>query len=200
MHEDDRHALLLMARLFQYPDDAWRDDLPQLRQHASQVVSAPRHEPIIAFIDGAVSMSPLSCQEQYTATFELAPANTLDLTYHSCGESEDRSRALLAIEDIYAAAGLERTTGELPDFLPTVLEFLSVAAAGHREAMLVVIGPGLLTLDDRLKAGESPFAALTSQLIERFDITAAPIAGSPGEDIPGGWQNLPANPPMEKTT
>ncbi len=49
------------------------------------------------------------------------------MAYHLWGDSERRAQALAGLEAMYREAGYERSSGELPDFLPLVLEFLSIS-------------------------------------------------------------------------
>jgi len=51
---------------------------------------------------------------------------TLNLTYHAYGDNEKRAAALARLQHLYDQAGWERTDGELPDYLPLLLEFLAI--------------------------------------------------------------------------
>ena len=196
MQDDSTRILMTVSRLLDYPDAAWRQDLPGLRQAAADLAPAPSRAALLVFIDEAAAMGPLACQERYTANFDLAPSSSLDVTYHAYGDTEDRLRALQGLQETYAAAGYERTGGELPDFLPLVLEFLAVASSSEQEAVIRWTGPGLAALHGRLRDQNSPFAALTQQLVHLFDLPRA------SEDAAGHRKGRPApavRRPMEKT-
>ena len=81
----------------------------------------------------------------------------------------------------YAAAGFEPASGELPDFLPLVLEFLAVAPEAGRNDILEAAAPGLRVLTGHLRDARSPYAALTDEIIGLFDLrdTTAADGDSP---------------------
>ena len=60
------------------------------------------------------------------AAFDLDPATSLHLTYHLLGDSEDRGKALARLLWVYHREGYDAVIGELPDYLPMILEFLAL--------------------------------------------------------------------------
>lgn len=171
MNHDFNPALLITARLFDFPDEAWRRRLPEIREAAAGLSDANRRDGTLAFIDAAASASLLEWQEQYTATFDLTPANSLDLTHHLHGDSQERLAALERLQQAFVDAGFERVGGVLPDFLPLILEFLSVTTDEPAAAVLRIVGPGLAALNARLLAARSPYAALTTGLVELLGLS-----------------------------
>ncbi len=65
-------------------------------------------------------------QENYVQLFDRTRALSLHLFEHVHGESRDRGQAMVDLKFLYEESGLDMSTGELPDFLPAFLEFLSV--------------------------------------------------------------------------
>ena len=65
-------------------------------------------------------------QERYFALFDRSRTLSLHLFEHVHGESRDRGQAMADLIALYGGHGLEMTAGELPDFLPLFLEFLSL--------------------------------------------------------------------------
>jgi nitrate reductase molybdenum cofactor assembly chaperone NarJ/NarW len=164
-HDFSTH-MRLMSRLLDYPDD----DLPEFLREARTVwkgaAEAPGGQALLAFVAYLAGQPPLRLQEHYTQTFDLAPSRSLDLTYHRYADSEARAHALQGLQEIYRRAGFERTGGELPDYLPLILEFLSVAPEQSKREVLGVIGDSLAALAGRLRRDQNPYADGMDHLIE----------------------------------
>ncbi len=104
----------------------------------------PQADAIRAFTRWAAGIEPAELQARYVETFDFSRRASLYLTYHTLGDRRQRGMALLALKQRYAAAGLDpaQNTGELPDYLPMLLEFAALepepghaALARHREAL-----------------------------------------------------------------
>lgn len=118
--------LRLLSVLLQYPDD---DLLCRLDDIAAAVDRLPPGEiraAGAAFLDYLDAHAPIRLQENFTTAFDMSPATTLNLTYHMFGDTEKRAAAMARLQRFYDEAGWERITGELPDYLPLLLEFLAI--------------------------------------------------------------------------
>ena len=109
--------------------------------------------------------SPIHLQEGYTAAFDMNPTTTLNLTYQLYGDNEKRADVLARLQQRYQDAGYERITGELPDFLPMMLEFLSVCPDTENTELIWECLQGLEDVVDRLQKAAPPYAALLQPLI-----------------------------------
>jgi nitrate reductase molybdenum cofactor assembly chaperone NarJ/NarW len=158
MTEDDRKVCKVLSVLLDYPSDELLDGVKGIR--AIEIADWKGIQVVRKFVDYLVDTPLIRLQETYTATFDLNPATTLNLTYHRWGDGRERGSALVRLSTLYAQAGYEIGDGELPDYLPLVLEFLSV---GPPEAA------GEIMAEYRLHVG-----AIASRLAE---------AGSPYADI-----------------
>ncbi|MCY3879816.1 MAG: nitrate reductase molybdenum cofactor assembly chaperone [Rhodobacteraceae bacterium] len=65
-------------------------------------------------------------QEQFVEIFDRSRSCCLNLFEHVHGDSRARGSAMLDLLETYRRAGFEPNTVDLPDHLPTVLEFLSL--------------------------------------------------------------------------
>ncbi|HSR13339.1 MAG TPA: nitrate reductase molybdenum cofactor assembly chaperone [Thermodesulfobacteriota bacterium] len=101
----------------------------------------------------------LRIQEEYTRTFDLRPATSLNLTFHH-PKAECRGTLLIDLQNIYADAGYENLPGELPDYLPLILEFLSVCPEEHSLRIAREYAPAVNLLASRLEEAGSPYAGL----------------------------------------
>jgi nitrate reductase delta subunit len=114
------------------------------------------------------------------------PAATMNLTYHIYGDNEERAAALARLQRNYERAGWERATGELPDYLPLMLEFLAVC--GHPEHAEVVWEglQGLGKLTAHLEKEAPVYASLLHPLTQMAaDRKRGPSnSDGPGETTP----------------
>ncbi len=72
-----------------------------------------------------LATTPLSeLQSNYIQEFDLSRRHSLHLSYWSCGDTRQRGMELLGYKDAFKASGVDLTgNGELPDYLPAILEF-----------------------------------------------------------------------------
>jgi nitrate reductase molybdenum cofactor assembly chaperone NarJ/NarW len=108
--------------------------------------------------------SDLTRQEEYVRTFDFDRRASLHLTYHTFGDRRQRGLELVKLKRRYAEAGLELVDGELPDYLPVMLEF-----AAHEPELGVALlnehRPALELIRSRLHDRESRYAALLDELV-----------------------------------
>lgn len=162
------HRLKVISLLLGFPDSELIDCLPFLEEAVDRLFpdeAAPKCRTVIAFL---TSTPLMRLQETYTATFDLNPAVCLNLTYHRWGDGEDRGKALADIQEAYYRGGYGRAMGELPDYLPMVLEFI---AACPDPALIPVFTDYLDALDtiaEGLRKADSPYAGLLEILRTDF--------------------------------
>ncbi len=131
-------------------------------------------------------------QAAYVETFDLDRRTSLHLTYYLHGDTRRRGMALLRMKRLYAAAGFPLAAGELPDYLPAMLEFAAIAPEGYGEMLLREHRLALELLRSRLCELERPWAcaleALCASLprlgpIERDRLARLRAEGPPGERV-----------------
>ncbi|TFD24046.1 respiratory nitrate reductase subunit gamma [Cryobacterium lyxosi] len=83
-------------------------------------------------------------QRRYVETFDLSKHHPLYLSYWTDGDTRRRGDALAAFKKVYRQTDfLTNTHGELPDFLPLVLEFAAIADPVAGRALLRQYRPSL---------------------------------------------------------
>lgn len=125
-------AMRLLSVLLHYPDDDLLGHIDEIAAAAGQVPEEDVQTAAGNFLSYLGTHTPIRLQENYTAAFDLRPETTLNLTYHAFGDNEKRAAALARLQHVYDQAGWERTTGELPDYLPLMLEFLAIQPGPER--------------------------------------------------------------------
>jgi len=126
--------LVLLARLLEYPEDdgllAHLDEAGALLEAGS--LSGRSREGLGAFLSWMRETDSLVVQESYVEQVDRNRRGSLHLFEHIHGESRDRGGAMIDLQEFYAQRGAPLAEGELPDFLPVILEF--AAGAPEREA------------------------------------------------------------------
>ncbi len=146
-----------------YPDRALVEKLPLLRGAlAEQSHSAP--------IDGLrrlvlhlESRALDELQRGYVEVFDLTRKHTLYLSYWTDGDTRRRGEVLGRFKTAYRRSDfLVDTRGELPDYLPMVLEFAAVADPAAGGALLEEFRPSLELIRLALEELGTPYAGAVS--------------------------------------
>jgi len=159
-------TLRILARLLCYPTAELRQAAPELRAILAEEGALPaKHRAAVgALIDVIARGTLLDAQEKYVALFDLGRGCSLHLFEHVYGDSRERGQAMVALADRYRAAGLAVSANELPDYLPLVLEYISVAPPAEAKGLLAEIAHVVEALGERLAKRESPYAAVMAAL------------------------------------
>ena len=127
----------LASVLLQYPTIALFDGHGQLAETASAAPRASR-EPFGIFLEWLSRTPPDTVARHYVETFDLRRRCALYLTYYRYGDTRKRGMAMLTFKAAYRAAGFEpvkgegEAGGELPDYLPLVLDFAALHPRGEK--------------------------------------------------------------------
>ena len=174
MTESDRRECKLLAFLLDYPDSSWSAELPEVNGLVNAVADERRRRLLGEFLAYAENTSPIELQETYTSAFDLNPATSLHLTYHLMGDSEDRGKALAGLLQVYHREGYDAATGELPDYLPLILEFLTLCPGSGDAALLRSCLGTVAILAERMARKGHPYAVLFELAV---DICNTPQGG-----------------------
>ncbi|MFY9943145.1 MAG: nitrate reductase molybdenum cofactor assembly chaperone [Desulfobacterales bacterium] len=164
MTPNETEALRLLAVLLHYPDDDLLSRLDEIDPYLDTLPPGEIKTAVAAFVDHLKTHAPIQVQERYTAAFDMSPATTLNLTYHAYGDNEKRAAVLARLQRHYGQAGWERTTGELPDYLPVMLEFLAICPQPAHTAVVWECLQGMPPLVAGLEKSAPAYAALLQPL------------------------------------
>ena len=184
-------TLQLISRLLDYPDDAFFEHLTELMHFALQSddVTPAMREKLVCFIAHYEFSDPLEWQSEYDGLFERGRSVSLHIFEHIYGESRDRGQAMVELLKQYRSAGLELAERELPDYLPTYLEFCATQESAARE-WLQEISHVLALLAARLRDKGSAYAELLDALVDFAGVEvdreglAAQVAKEERDDTP----------------
>ena len=169
MSDHQRNLCKMLAFLLQYPGAAWSGELADVEEVIRSMEKGQERLTVETFLAYAGSAPAIERQEAYTAAFDLAPETSLNLTYHLLGDNEDRGTALAGLLAIYRVAGYDPTGGELPDFLPLMLEFLAIITEPKKAGLFWSCLGAVAPLATRLRESGHPYAGLlelTADLVQ----------------------------------
>ncbi|MEU9451544.1 nitrate reductase molybdenum cofactor assembly chaperone [Streptomyces sp. NPDC048277] len=192
--EAEGRALLLRlcSLLLQYPDAELTDGGPLLAEAVAALPKSPAAAELAAFTGWFTAEEPDALARHYVEMFDLRRKSSLYLTYYLHGDTRRRGMALLTLNQTYRAAGWDTDGGELPDHLPTVLEFAALAGPGGGEAPLRRHRRGLVLIHHALTDAGSPYRHLLAALLtllpppteaDRAAVARLVAEGPPNEDV-----------------
>ena len=160
-------VLRALSALLSYPRDDLRQALPEIADaiHNSPLVATREREGLMALIEELAAGDLLETEERYVELFDRGRATSLHLFEHLHGESRDRGDAMVELKRLYEHAGFELSTGELPDYLPVVLEYLSCRDLAEARGVLSDCAHLLKVIARALMTRNSAYASVMQALL-----------------------------------
>jgi nitrate reductase molybdenum cofactor assembly chaperone NarJ/NarW len=135
---------------------------------------------------------PADLQRHYVDVFDLTSKRCLYLSYYTDGDTRRRGSVLAGFKARYRASGfLVDTRGELPDYLPLVLEYAAVADPTDGLRMLQDYRPSIELLRLALLDLDTPYAAA-------LEAVCATLPGPSPTDTAAVMRMAQAGPPREE--
>jgi nitrate reductase delta subunit len=187
-------SLRVLARLLDYPGAELRSRLPEMRDalRAERAVSDARLAELGLLMDALSSAEALDAEAAYVQLFDRGRATSLHLFEHVHGDSRDRGPAMIDLAQTYDQAGLHLAPGELPDYLPAVLEFVSTQPPREARAFLGEMTHICNALFSALRERQSAYASVLGALLELAGEKAQPVKVAPEEPLDASWTEPPA--------
>jgi len=160
-------TLKAFAALLTYPEPALLEALPEIRGilSAEKRLGQDEQARLAALIDELSAADPLDAQERYVELFDRGRATSLHLFEHVHGETRDRGQAMVDLNARYAQHGLAIAANELPDYLPAVLEYLSLRPFEEGREMLADCAHILRAVGEALVGHDSSYSAVLGALL-----------------------------------
>ena len=188
-----------LSALLSYPTQEMQNALPEVAEviRTAPLLASRERDGLLDLIDELGRDDLLTIEERYVDLFDRGRALSLHLFEHLHGESRDRGEAMVDLKQIYAQAGFELSTRELPDYLPVVLEYLSCRDLAEARAMLADCAHILITIGRSLIARRSRYAAILQALIviageTPIDTAKIPPVREQTEALDRDWAEAPA--------
>ena len=187
-------TLRVLAALLAYPDARLRGYLPEMTTLIAEdaALSGSRRGEIEALARWLATGEPLEVEAEYVETFDRGRATSLHLFEHVHGDSRDRGPAMIDLAKTYEQAGLYLAPGELPDYLPAVLEFVSTQPSREARAFLAEIAHLVNGIFGALAARGSRYAAVMVALLDMAGEQARAVEPRAEPALDESWVEQPA--------
>ncbi|HYN64083.1 MAG TPA: nitrate reductase molybdenum cofactor assembly chaperone [Candidatus Limnocylindrales bacterium] len=182
-------SLRVLAAVLGYPDAQMRSHLPEMRDllRGERALSHSRLAELDALMDMLWRADPLEAESDYVELFDRGRGTSLHLFEHVHGDSRERGPAMIDLGQTYEKAGLILTEGELPDYLPAVLEFVSTQPVREARAFLGEMAHIFNAIFGALQQRDSAYASVLGALLELAGEKAQPVKPAAEEPLDESW-------------
>ncbi|ONI75148.1 nitrate reductase molybdenum cofactor assembly chaperone [Actinosynnema sp. ALI-1.44] len=146
-----------------YPDEQLYQRIPLLRRCVAEI-GAKHAGGIASVLDHFERTSPVDAARHYVDVFDTKPGRCLYMTWYTDGDTRRRGGSLAAMKSTYRQHGFRLADGELPDYLPILLEFAALTGEPGRQA-LARFRQGLDLLHTKLSKIDTPYTAVVGAVI-----------------------------------
>jgi nitrate reductase delta subunit len=191
---DAARSLRVFARLLGYPDDGLRSHLSGMRDalYTERAITPARLAELDLLMETVARADPLDTEAAYVQLFDQGRATSLHLFEHVHGDSRERGPALIDLAQTYDKAGLYLAPGELPDYLPVVLDFVSTQPPREARAFLAEMAHILNAIFSALQQRRSAYASVIGALLELAGEKAQAVKLAPEDPLDASWAEPPA--------
>jgi nitrate reductase delta subunit len=187
-----------LGALLTYPGRELGEALPEIGGviDGSRLLGRAEKERLSALVSELQRSDPYEIEERYVLLFDRSRANSLHLFEHVHGDSRERGQALVDLGRVYASAGFDLAPAELPDYLPAVLEYLSLRPIAEAREMLADCAHILRAVGERLAGRGSRYAAVFDAILHAAGETGVDWSGRPSPEpepeVDDDWVEAPA--------
>jgi nitrate reductase delta subunit len=181
-----------LGALVTYPTPELIDALPEIEAivRDARKLSKKSRQALAQLIAYLATGDLIDLQERYVEMFDRGRRTALHLFEHVHGDSRDRGQAMVDLKAIYARAGYVLATHELPDYLPAVLEFVSLQPEAARE-ILTDCAHIVRAIGEALQARGSPYSVALAAVLDAI--------GERGlADLPAGASRVTDEKPLDE--
>lgn len=164
MKEENSLILYICSVLLEYPNSEIIDSVKEIEE-IMKALPANKSDLIRYFINYLKAKNLIEIQENYVSTFDLNESNSLYLSYHLYKDEVERGIELLNLKQTYEKEGYTIEKSELADYLPLILEFLSISKTGKNDFINKYV-PVLIKIKNNLEKNNNPYRYLFQACIE----------------------------------
>ncbi|QTG81788.1 nitrate reductase molybdenum cofactor assembly chaperone [Arthrobacter crystallopoietes] len=165
MMQRQRVTYLAASWCLGYPDEELLERMPLIRSALAEFNGLDRS---FGDVLNALTAKPLAeVQAWYVQEFDLSKRHALHLSYWTDGDTRRRGEVLIGFKQVYRDSGmLVNTHGELPDYLPMVLEFAAMVDLAAGRELLTRYRPSLEMLRLALVDDSLPHAQVLQAICD----------------------------------
>jgi nitrate reductase molybdenum cofactor assembly chaperone NarJ/NarW len=158
---DHRVVHLAAAWCLSYPDETMIATLPVIEAALDEQPHSELVTRLRSFVDRTKGQRLADLEREYVDVFDISRKHALYLSYWTDGDTRRRGEVLGAFKAAYRRSGqVVDTHGELPDYLPMVLEFAARVDPDAGRELLQAYRPSLEMLRLALLDAASPYAGV----------------------------------------
>lgn len=160
-------TLRALSTLLSYPTAKLQQSLGNISEvlEADHTIPAHVRVRLHALLMELVSGHLFDLQGRYILLFDHTRSLSLHLLEHLHGESGDRGRAIADLKQVSNTHDISIGTAEMPDYLPSFLDFLSTLPAIEAHGLLRRFAHIFAALADRLRNCQSAYEAVFQALL-----------------------------------
>ena len=160
-------SLKALGVLLAYPSAELRGALPEIAAalQAERRFGKPALAALADLIAELTAGDAMDLEERYVGLFDRGRLTSLNLFEHLHGESRDRGPAMVDLKQVYQRAGFQLATRELPDYLPALLEFLSLRPEAEARETLADCAHIVREIGEALRDRDSRYSAVFAALL-----------------------------------
>ena len=182
-------TLRVIAALLAYPRAQLQEYLAEMNALLAEdgALSDPRRKEVEGLARWIAEGEAIEIESTYVDSFDRGRATSLHLFEHVHGDSRDRGPAMIDLALTYEKAGLYLKPGELPDYLPLVLEFVSTQPSREAKAFLGEIAHLVNLIFNALMDSRSPYAAALAALLDLAGENACAVPARKEPSLDESW-------------
>lgn len=162
--EECRLTFKLCSLFLRYPDKDWAES-DELNQFIKSIENREISHFFEQFMDYVNETPFKTLNENYVRWFDFSERTTLYLTHRIFGENRERGLAFVKLKMEFARAGFYIKGDELPDYLPLILEFASVADEKSVQKVFLIHKKDIDELLAELEKDANPYSYLLKACI-----------------------------------
>lgn len=153
----NNELLHLISMLLQYPDQEI------INMSLDELDGVKKQDAVTKIKDFHSYLQANSLEEltdSYVRTFDFSEKTNLYLTYSKLKDEKERGSILVKLKEIYRDEGFVLDSEELPDYLPLLLEFISIAKSETVKSLVPQFVEPIEEIKDGLQCINSPYTGL----------------------------------------
>ena len=182
---EQSNELMAIASLLMYPS---HQDFVTTLSDIEQYAMETQNELLRLAAHGLSQFHTSELEQHYVNTFDFQEKTSLYLTAHEWGDGRERGQALLELQQSLMKHGFEIASGELPDYIPLLLEFLaaepSFEQADSLRHRLANVCQHIHDTLDRSHPYRAVFSVLLAQLPKLSTYEQSKMEAPDLEDLP----------------
>lgn len=181
----------IVGALLRYPDADLVAALPTIRD-AATCERIPHAHTVAELVDSWSALPVGELQARYVERFDMHRSCSLDMSWHQFGDRRQRGLVLLNLVQTYQRHGFGPASGDLPDWLPLMLEFAAEAPGTAGRDLLVDWRTAIELVRRELTEMQAPEVVLFDALSDTLGpadrgliatVERLLADGPPGEDV-----------------